>query len=331
MKKIVFLLSTLFFTALFQSCNSDDEINEIAALEKNFFSIENAIYNDGSFPSATISEMLDGIDMSDQVMNGAMNFITIITEKKIRKFFVGVKGVNGYLEYDPNSNSSSASTLNTYIIPVMMSQNYTGNSTIVLSGQLDNGEVTAPVENQVYYIETMPGAIEVKLAFSNSKDVDLHVITPSGEHIFYDNRGGVYTDEFGDEISYGLDVDSNAGCHIDNINKENIYIPAELVENGVYKVIVDMYSNCQPSIPTSWSIVARYQGELLTPTTGNNPAAGVYQVNAGDGDMTTVMTFTISDGLSSRSEKSNDIRNNWKFTPTQLTKSDIAKINFISE
>lgn len=333
MKKFIYLVFSIIFAATIQSCSDKDDVENISELEKNYFSIENATYKSSEMPTSTIAEALEGLDMSDQVMNGAMNYITFITEQNVSKFFIGIKNVPGYWEYIPSELLSSATdSYNTYVIPVLMSQSYTGNSTIVLSGQLDNGDVTQPVENKIFYIETMPGAIEVKLSFSNSKDIDLHLYTPGGEHIYYGNRGGTYTDEFGDEISYGLDIDSNASCQLDNINKENIYIPAELVEEGTYTVVVNMYSNCQPSIATSWSIIARYQGELITPATGTNPASGIYSPGAGDGDMTRVMTFTIHDGKVSRARTDHQsIRNNWKFTPTPLSETDQNKINFLAD
>lgn len=321
MKKYFYLLVMVLLAIQFVSCSNDDDETTVSELEKSYLSIEGATYNDGDFPAATTEETLDGIDMSSQVMNGAMNYISVVTEKSIKKFFIGVKGVAGYWVYEPSSTRAT-SDYNTYVIPVMMSQSYTGNSTIVLSGQLDNGDVTDPVENDIFYIETMPGAIEVKLAFSNNKDVDLHLYTPSGEHIYYGNRGGSYILDDGSEVTYGLDIDSNAGCNIDGVNKENIYIPSELVENGTYTVVVDMYSNCDPSIATSWSIVARYQGELITPTLGVNPASGVYPAGAGNSDMTRVMTFTINDGT--RSIGAKRIKAN-SFKPTPLSEMDEMK------
>lgn len=324
MKKLFYFLTMMLFAIQFPSCSSDDKEETTSELEKNYLSIENAVFKNGDFPTATIEEMIDGIDMSSQVMNGAMNYISIITEKKIQKFYIGVKGVDGFWEYIPSSSTRSTTDYYMYVIPVMMSQLYTGNSTILLSGQLDNGDVTTPVENTVYFIETMPGAIEVKLAFSNSKDVDLHLYTPSGEHIYFGNRGGTYQTEDGEEITYGLDIDSNAGCDLDNINKENIYIPTELVQSGVYTVVVDMYSNCDPSTPTSWSIVTRYQGEIITPTSGENPASGVYPEGAGNGDMTKVMTFTIDEETSTRSAGTNRIIPK-SFKPTTLTDTDMIK------
>lgn len=324
MKKYFYLLAIALFAIQFQSCFNDNEAESVSELEKNYLSIENAIYNKGEFPSATTEESLNGIDMSSQVMNGAMNYVTIITEKNIQRFFIGVKGVPGYWEYVPSTTTRVDADYNTYVIPVMMSQSYTGNSTILLSGQLDNGDVTTPVENDIFYIETMPGEIEVKLAFSNSKDIDLHLYTPSGEHIYFGNRGGSYTTEDGETITYGLDIDSNAGCHIDNVNKENIYIPSELVESGTYTVVVNMYSNCQPSISTSWSIVARYQGELITPTSGVNPASGVYPAGVGDGDMTRVMTFTIDNESTTRSAGVKRLLPD-SFKPMPLTDMDEMK------
>ena len=332
MKKYYIFLLMALFAFQFQSCSNDDDSKEqISELEKNYLSIENAVYNKGDIPAATTDEKIDGIDMSSQVMNGAMNYISVVTEKNIKKFFIGIKGVEGYFEYVPQNEQTSrtsSSIYNTYVIPVMLSQSYTGNTTLILSGQLDNGDITAPVENEMFYIETKPGAIEIKLAFSNSKDVDLHLYTPSGEHIYYANRGGSYQTEDGSEITYGLDVDSNAGCNIDNINKENIYIPAELVKSGTYRVVVNMFDNCQPAIATNWSIVARYQGDLITPTQGVNPASGVYPIGAGDGDLTTVMTFTINDGTRSSSASKFRLQN---FHPTKLSDLDKMKLERVSK
>jgi hypothetical protein len=334
-RKIFYLLGCLcvIFTslALCLSCSSnedDDNTPSTSDLEENYITIENAIYKEGAIPDSTTKEVVEGIDMSDQVMNGAMNYITVVTEQEISEFYIGVKNVSGYLSYSPTESTSRANgSLHVYIIPLMMSLNYMGDSTLILSAMLMNGYVTATVELRIYYIETVSGAIEVKLAFSNSKDVDLHLITPSGEHISYENRGGTIL--YGTSlITYGLDVDSNAACFLDNINKENIYIPTELVENGVYTVIVDMYSNCDPSVATSWSVTARYQGELVTPTTGHNPASGIYPVNAENGDMTTVMTFKISNADSRAVQ---EIRSNCKFIPSAPSEKDLVKRELLGE
>lgn len=321
MRKYFYLLMMAIMAISFQACSSDDDSGNGNKLEKNYLTIENAIYKTGTVPNATTSEVLEGVNMSNQVMNGAMNFITVTTKQKISKFFIAIVGVKGYYEYV--ARPTGTSDYYTYIIPVMISQAYKGNATLIICGLLESGDVTASVENELFYIETMPGEVEIKLAFSNNKDVDLHLFTPSGTHIYYGDRGGTYTNDQGKEITFGLDVDSNADCRIDGINKENIYLPSELVEDGEYKVVVDMFKNCDISIPTSWSVVVRYQGELIRPSSGANPASGVYPVGAENRDMSTVMTFKINKGT--RSSIINRL-NDYSFKPIPLTDSDEMKL-----
>lgn len=314
-----------FFAIQIQSCSSDDDGGApVDNLETNYLTIENAVFNDQDFPEATLDEPLDGVDMSSQVMNGAMNYISVVTEKEIQKFFVGVKGVDGYWEMDASTTITRATQYNTYVIPVMISQNYFGNSVIQVSGMLTDGSITLPIEKEMEYIETKLGDLEVKLAFSNCKDVDLHLYTPSEEHIYYGHKGGTYYTEDGDTITYGLDIDSNAGCRIDSINKENIYIPQELIEAGTYKVVVNMYSNCDYTIPTSWSVVVRYKGELIATSTGENPATGVYPVGARNGDYTEAMTFVIEEPEVRGARRSRIIPES--FEPIPMTDMDMMKL-----
>ena len=315
--------------APFYSCSDDDKDEDQgpSVLEERYFSIEDAIYKDEAIPAATTTEAIEGLEINTQVMNGAMNFITIISEQEFSKFFVGVEGVDGHWEYSAaEASSSRSSSMNSYVIPMMMSNDYTGSSTVCLAAELASGEITPTISRTIEYIETMPGDLEIKLAFSNSKDIDLHLITPSGEHIYYNNRGGEYTLDDGSVITYGLDIDSNAACHLDHINKENIYIPEELIEPGTYTVMVDLYSNCDPTIATSWSIIARYKGDLIIPSSGANPAVGIYEIDAPAGDHTEIMTFSIIDGPAPQAQKR--ARDSWHFTPAKLTEAEQAKIDF---
>ena len=90
--------------------------------------------------------------------------------------------------------------------------------------------------------------------------------------------------------------------------------------------MVDLYSNCDPSIATSWSIIARYKGELIHPTEGANPAVDVYEVGAPAGDHTHVMNFTIIDAPNAQTQKK--ARDTWHFTPKKHTEAEQAKIDF---
>jgi len=336
MRKIIFSLCSLCVGMLMlHSCSSNDNpTNEPtvrpdtpSVLETDYLSIENAVYHEGTFPAATTSTAISGLSINQRALQGGMNIITVVTDKTYKRFFVGVKGVPGYWIYTPESGNATtrAASSNTYTIPVMYSPELDTNVTMLISGEDENGDVTEPYEAEISFVDSESGELNINLTFSNAKDVDLHLFMPNGEHIFYGARGGSVQTTDGSTVSYGLDHDSNAGCTIDNLNNENIYIPAELIQPGTYRVVVDMYSNCDPSSATSWSIVTRYKGELISTTAGANPASGVYPVGAGNGDMSTAMTFTINEGSTTRSAAASRIKAN-TFVPVPLSDMDEMKL-----
>lgn len=292
-------------------------------LEKNFLSVDKATYHDGAMPSATVGNTISGISYNKRALQGGMNIISIVTDKTYKKFYVGVKGVNGYWIYIPETNTTRAVSDNIYTIPIMYSSTLNSGLTMLISGEDENGDVTEPYEAEISIIDTEIGELNINLTFSNAKDVDLHLFMPDGEHIFYGARGGSVQTADGTTVTYGLDHDSNADCRIDNLNNENIYIPAELIQTGTYRVVVDMFSNCDRSTSTSWLVSANYKGQAITPTSGTNPASGVYPVGAGDGDMTTIMEFTINNN-STRSANFKFLPNT--FVPTPLTDMDEMKL-----
>ncbi len=296
----------------------------MSVLETDYFSIEDATYHDGSFPEETIDEEIEGLSLNSQALTGGLNFVSIVTEDEYEEFYVGVEGVDGYFSCTPTEEDETrAGGYHSYVIIIMYSTGYNSDITMLISGKKRNGGITRPNMEDVKHVDSESGALNLNLTFSNAKDVDMHLYMPDETHIYYGNRGGSIRID-GTNIEYGLDHDSNAGCYIDNLNNENIYIPEELIQSGTYRVVVDMYSNCQPSIATSWAIVARYEGNIISVDTGKNPAMGVYPIGAGDGDMTTVMTFTIDNGTRSASEASYEI------TPTPLSDTDELKLEGLS-
>jgi hypothetical protein len=79
------------------------------------------------------------------------------------------------------------------------------------------------------------GDVKVSIAWDTPTDVDLWVKEPSGTWIYY----GQPTSASGGH----LDLDSNAGCQLDNVNNENIYWPSGQSPNGAFEVKVHMYES----------------------------------------------------------------------------------------
>lgn len=337
LKTCVLALIGLFVLA---SCSNEDNPSTPdtpqgpSELEEYFFTIQNAVYKTGAIPTATIDEAIEGLQINTKAISGGQNIITITTTKEYKKFFVGAENVNGYLEIsqfgtsDGTEQAVPKKTDYGYMIPVLYSTLFNTNITMIIAAQDKNDNVTKWYVVEIKFVETQSGDLEVNMVFDNAKDVDLHLYTPSGRHIYYGDRGGVVDMGNGETLTFGLDKDSNAGCNIDNLNNENIYIPGELVENGTYTVVVDMYSNCNTSIATNWSVVARYKNEILRNELSDratNPVLGVYPVGAGNHDLTPVMKFTITDANDIASNQSLSLARNKAIKAIPLSDMDMMK------
>lgn len=99
-----------------------------------------------------------------------------------------------------------------------------------------NGEVTDSIKERVKAAGgKVEGALRISLAWSNGDDLDLHMRTPRGDHLYYGNRRG--------SGAY-LDLDMNGMDKHDDLNPvENIIFERENdIQEGIYKVWVNQYN-----------------------------------------------------------------------------------------
>jgi hypothetical protein len=91
------------------------------------------------------------------------------------------------------------------------------------------------------------GDVRVTLAWATSDDLDVHVIEPSNEEIYY----GHLTSATGGR----LDVDSNAACTNPQTNPvENIFWATGTAPFGTYTVLVDYYRHCSSDTEVPFSV-----------------------------------------------------------------------------
>lgn len=291
-----------------------------------YIDIEGSTYYNTDIPEYSYgidSFESDEVSYNSQAISGGINYIEIVTTTQYNSFNIAVEGISGYFNIESSKVETSEQSTQSfsYRIPILFGSNFNGDIVIFVSGVTVDGKFTPHYKVEIMYVETATGDLAINLAFNNAKDIDLHLIEPDGNRIYYGNRMTVLDDN-GDLI-YGLDHDSNAACNIDNLNNENIVIPYESLQNGIYRVIVDLYSNCDPTIATQWNSVARYNGEIISPLAGDNPASGIYEIGASksiddntadddkenDGYGVVVMTFLISDAPTSSTTASYSVSN----------------------
>ena len=134
----------------------------------------------------------------------------------------------------------------------------------------------APIE----VVQVGTGEVQVSISWDSPTDVDLHVVDPDGDEIYYGSRT---TDEGGE-----LDLDSNAGCSMDEKRNENITWPEGSAKHGTYIVRVDYWSACSFTGTTNYVVTVRREGHAPQTYTGTLTGSGT---GGGEGDGIQVATF----------------------------------------
>lgn len=97
------------------------------------------------------------------------------------------------------------------------------------------------------------GDVQISLIWDNYNDLDLHVITPSNETIFFGHRRSRCRGE--------LDVDMNAGGSTSREPVENIFWPKGRAPFGKYRVVVHHFQNHGDPDPTTFEVRVVVDGQ----------------------------------------------------------------------
>ena len=177
------------------------------------------------------------------VINGGTSSVTITGDSPFNSVYVFVGGrtlgvigefagaVEGYYEIRLPAPQTTATVLLTFPQDIPVEQFDLHFAVANASGVIGP---YATVALSVTRVGT--GDVQVTLSWDRDSDVDLHVVAPGGEEIFYAHprsaSGGT------------LDLDSNAACDIDGVRNENITWPTGRAPRGQYTVRVDYWSSC---------------------------------------------------------------------------------------
>ncbi len=128
---------------------------------------------------------------------------------------------------------------------------------------------TAPASVTFKAVKVGSGNIQITLTWDTTADVDLHLVEPDGNTIFFGSRNSVSGDGF-------LDVDDTNG-----FGPENIFFDGA-TPSGSYEVRVDHFTGV---VPTNYSVTVQVNGTSQTFT-------GTLNVAGSQTD--SITTFTIN-------------------------------------
>lgn len=149
MKKNLWILGSLLMGAMLaSSCSSDDDDNQET---KSYFTVSGATYEEAEFPAATIDETLDGVSVSMSVKAGSTSTIKIEKSDDYRRFFIGVKGAQGYWVYTPQDTRATDDDY--WEIPVTYGGGSSSSPVFLVSAEDEDGYITQPYEVTVNYVD----------------------------------------------------------------------------------------------------------------------------------------------------------------------------------
>lgn len=184
-------------------------------------------------PAVTLAEA------ESTVINGGSLQVPITASAPFDRLLIGVSTVDssssgaggpvrGYYEISMPAAATEATVLLTIAraLPV---------ASMVFDIAAAAGASQGPASQQVATVIAVgSGEVQVSVSWDADSDVDLHVVDPAGDEIFWN----AMTAASGGE----LDLDSNADCELDYLGNENITFTE--APPGEYTVRVDYYDSC---------------------------------------------------------------------------------------
>jgi hypothetical protein len=96
------------------------------------------------------------------------------------------------------------------------------------------------------------GDVQVTLVWSTVADLDLHVVDPFGEEVWFDDP----LSSSGGE----LDVDMHSSCEGSSSPVENVFWPPGSAPRGSYRAMVHFYGACEGSDTASFEVIVHLDG-----------------------------------------------------------------------
>jgi len=231
----------------------------------NPVTVKGGIFVDTSLPQPTSGWDVDAPELTSGasyiVTGGSATLDTDFSahgdSTEIVGLIVGLEGHAGYFQV-PIAESAGLEALNVFLRAYASYENPPSLLPIRVAMRDVYGRVS-PYGSFLYNVAPVgTGDIQVSVSWDTETDVDLHVIDPYDCEIYYGNKTGCSS---GGE----LDLDSNAGCGIDDppVNNENIFWPPGQAPVGTYTVGVDFWSDCD-NLPANYVVTINACGRVET-------------------------------------------------------------------
>jgi hypothetical protein len=210
-----------------------------------------------------------------QVINGGSSQISLTSASQFSVIIIAVDGRTDYYQLTLPAGVTTAD-----LVMTLAQQIPTTTFTLTVAAG-SSASTIGPYASQLVGLVTVgTGDVQVSVSWNSAADVDLHVVDPSGEEIYYGNPTATSGGE--------LDLDSNAACGTDGPRNENITWPTGTAPSGTYTVRLDYWANCSAA-STNYIVTVHVTGHATQTYTGTFTGSGD---GGGLGDGIQITTFT---------------------------------------
>jgi hypothetical protein len=246
-----------------------DFINSVATGNNQI----SAAFRAGSAPSGGSGPVAVVSGTSSMILGGGA-LRTVTSGTAFTRIIVAIDGVDGYWELTlPNA-------VTTQNIVLTLAQEVPDETFTVEYAAGTSAAIGTFDTEPVAILTVGTGDVQVSVSWDVESDVDLHVVEPGGEEIYYGNSSSLSGGE--------LDLDSNAACSIDGTKNENITWPSSSPPRGTYTVRVDYWDSCGVTA-TNFVVTIRVKGQNAMTFTGQLTGLGD---GGGAGSGVPVATFS---------------------------------------
>jgi hypothetical protein len=237
-----------------------------------------ATLNRGAPPAATGATTVTASGIAVMI-NGGSSVQTLSGSAAFSRVIIAIEGLDGWYDLTLPASAATADV-------ILSASTLASSGTVSLRYAVgDAGSLGPRASQSIRFLQVGSGDIQISVSWTDTADVDLHVVDPAGELIYFNHKNSA---------SGGtLDLDANAACSPNETSparvfysNENVVWPIGRAPNGTYTVILDYWSDCGVA-KTDWVATVQRQGAAPQIFTGTftGPSSGVPD------DTVTVFTF----------------------------------------
>ncbi len=219
-----------------------------------------ATFRSGNAPSAGSDPAVAASTSGLNILGGS-KIIDLTAVAAFTRAVIAVEGSSGFYELLDLPSASAAS------LALTLTQRPPGNTFNLLVAVGTGTTSLGAYRNVPVTLTTVgTGDVQVSVTWDVDTDVDLHVLDPGNEEIFYAHRASA--------SGGSLDLDSNAGCGIDGKKNENVTWPAGGAPAGTYKVLLDYWQACGGAAQTKYVVTINVKGQASQTFSGTLTGPG---------------------------------------------------------